>query len=70
MTDDSIPRRFLMFRTGGFLRNRADEILTALPVAEVDSIECIGHALKSFEAKLTVQGIRYDFLVAHISASR
>src|SRR5437868_14972740 len=59
-------RRFLMFGLGGFPRARADELLTNVPVGEVDSIECVGHSFKSFEAKLTIQGIEYDFIVGHI----
>ena len=47
-------RRFLMFGLGGFPRARADELLTDVPVGEVDSIECVGHSFKSFEAKLTI----------------
>ena len=45
-------RRFLMFSLGGLTRSRAEEILTDLPVGRVESIEYIGHALKSFEVKL------------------
>jgi hypothetical protein len=59
-------RRFLMFKLGGLLRARADELLTNLPVGEVDSIVCVGHSFKSFEVKLTIHGIEYGFIVAHI----
>jgi hypothetical protein len=59
-------RRFLMFRLGGVL-GHAEELLTDLPVGAVDSVECVSHWLKSFEAKLTIGGTEYGFLVAHMS---
>jgi hypothetical protein len=60
-------RRFLMFRLGGLLLDRAQEVLTDIPVSQVDSIEYIGHALRSFEVKLTIQGTEYGFIVAHLT---
>jgi hypothetical protein len=60
-------RRFLTFRLGGFPIDRAQEILTDIPVGQVDSIEYVSHALRSFEVKLRIQGTEYDFIVAHIS---
>src|SRR3954454_22749269 len=39
-------RRFLMFKLGGLLRAGADELLVNLPVAEIDSIVCVGHSFK------------------------
>src|SRR3954452_10073608 len=54
-------RRFLMFKIGGFPLDRADELLTDIPVADVDSIGCESHLFKSFEVKLTIQGIGYVF---------
>ena len=59
-------RRFLMFKIGGLPLDRAQEVLTDLPVAEVDSIVCKGHWLKAFEVKLTIRGIEYGFMVPHI----
>lgn len=60
-------RRFLMFRMGGLVAAEAQEVLTDIPVGQVDSIEYIGHALRSFEVKLTIQGTEYGFLVAHLT---
>ena len=59
-------RRFLMFKIGGFPLDRAQELLTDIPVADVDSIGCESHLFKSFEVKLTIRGIAYVFVVPHI----
>ncbi|MFL5840849.1 MAG: hypothetical protein ACJ77Z_10425 [Thermoleophilaceae bacterium] len=59
--------RFLMFRLGGFLRNRARELLTDLPIEEVDSITYKSHAFKTFEVALVIYGIEYGFVVPHIA---
>lgn len=59
-------KRFLMFKLDGLLRSKAGEVLTDLPIEEVDSITYIGHAFKSFEVKLVIHGIEYGFIVAHI----
>ena len=60
-------KRFLMSRLGGFLRNSARELLTDVPIEEVDSITYKSHALKAFEVVLVIHGIEYGFLVPHIA---
>lgn len=60
-------KRFLMFRLGGFFRNSVRELLTDLPIEEVDSITYKSHAFKAFEVMLVVHGIEYGFIVPHIA---
>ena len=60
-------KRFLMFKLGGLLRATAEELLTDLPIEEVDSITYKGHTFKAFEAVLVIHGTEYSFMVPHIA---
>jgi hypothetical protein len=62
-------RRFLTFRVRGVLVDTARELLTDLPLADVDSIT-VASRLAGFEATLTVRGVAYRFLTPHISHTR
>ena len=63
-------RRLLIFSTRGVGLNKANELLTDLPLDQVESIEGRPHWLKSFEAILTVQGIQHTMRCAHASHTR
>ena len=62
-------RRFLMLKIGA-ISDRVEEVLTDLPVAEVDSIVCKSYWWKAFEAHLTIHGSEYTFLIPHIGWGR
>lgn len=63
-------RRLLIFSTRGVGSNSADELLTDLPLSQVDSVKSVPHLLKSFEAILTVQGIQHTMRCAHVGHTR
>lgn len=63
-------RRLLMFEVGGFPEERARELMTDVPVARVDSIVAIGHSFRSFEVRLTIDGVEYGFILAHVGRGR
>ena len=62
--------RLLIFSTHGVGLNKAKDLLTDLPLSQVDSIEGRSHWLKSFEAILTVQGIQHSLRCPHASHTR
>ena len=63
-------KRLLIFSTRGVGLNKANELLTDLPLDQVDSIEGRSHWLKSFEAILTVQGIQHTLRCPHVGHTR
>jgi hypothetical protein len=52
------PRRLLVFRVGGAWTLSAKELLTAVPIAEVDGVE-VGKGVLTKKVMLTVRGEQY-----------
>jgi hypothetical protein len=63
-------QRFLAFRVGGLPVDRAQELLTDVPVGDVDAIVCKSYWYKAFEVHLTLRGVEYPFIVPHIGRAQ
>ena len=59
-------RRFLTFKIGGFPMDRAKELLTDLPVNEVDSITVLNRFFSWSGVILTIGGQEYQFRIPDI----
>jgi hypothetical protein len=57
------PRRMLIFKAGGAMTVKAQELITDIPIADVDSIE-VGKATLTKPVTITVRGSSFDLETA------